>query len=95
MQKWYQPSNQLELQLQLQLVSSNLSVVYPWFCFTDLSYIHRYYRALFVFFPLFFFTDFFITVLGKIWMSKWGLADDTTVCVVNLEHVGPTLSCPK
>ena len=28
---------------------------------------------------------------GKDWMATWGLADDTTVCVVNLEHAGSPL----
>ena len=29
--------------------------------------------------------------IGKDWMATWGLADDTTVCVVNLEHAGSPL----
>jgi hypothetical protein len=29
--------------------------------------------------------------IGKLWLNTWGLADDTTVCVVNLEHAGAPL----
>ena len=28
-------------------------------------------------------------------MNNWGLADDTTVCVVNLEHIGRMVSSQK
>mmetsp|Transcript_20476 Transcript_20476/g.19801 ORF Transcript_20476/g.19801 Transcript_20476/m.19801 type:complete len:570 (-) Transcript_20476:129-1838(-) len=32
-----------------------------------------------------------ITETGNLWLNTWGLADDTTVCVVNLEHAGAPL----
>jgi serine/threonine protein phosphatase PrpC len=32
-------------------------------------------------------TDAIVSYTGKQWANRWGLADDTTLCVVNLEHV--------
>lgn len=32
-------------------------------------------------------TEAIVSHTGKNWMARWGLADDTTLCVVNLEHM--------
>ena len=54
-------------------------------CAISLSHITIY---LFHDIKSFFLTLIFFIVVGTEWITSWGLVDDTTVCVVNLEHIG-------
>ena len=37
-------------------------------------------------------TEAIVTYTGRKWLSRWGIADDTTLCIVNLEHMAYILT---
>ena len=64
------------------------------FLIFSLEIIHSFTTNFFQFIFIFYLYIIWYTLFectGKDWMATWGLADDTTVCVVNLEHAGSPL----
>ena len=54
------------------------------FIFCDNAYSDH--TLMFSSFPIAAATDAIVSHTGQNWMARWGIADDTTVCIVNLEH---------